>query len=188
MCDGTLESIEEVESGDWVWSRDEATVQEACRQVVGAKVTPDQPVIEVQTESSDGQTEVFGVTAEHPFWVVEQGWVRVSGATWTSSRQTVYNFEVEGFHTYFVGESEAWVHNADCVGLHEGYRPEPGKRTMDGYVEGVVDDVGKEVTILNEAGDEIRRFGSRGKHNTDGPHVHPDYWNLRVCIGVVRFR
>jgi hypothetical protein len=25
---------------------------------------------------------------------------------------TVYNFEVAGTHTYFVGESEAWVHNS----------------------------------------------------------------------------
>ena len=27
---------------------------------------------------------------------------------------TVYNLEVEGFHTYFVGKSRLWVHNIDC--------------------------------------------------------------------------
>ncbi len=26
---------------------------------------------------------------------------------------TVYNFQVEDFHTYFVGENKVWVHNAD---------------------------------------------------------------------------
>ena len=29
-------------------------------------------------------------------------------------RRHVYNFEVEGFHTYYVGEAGVWVHNAGC--------------------------------------------------------------------------
>jgi hypothetical protein len=28
-----------------------------------------------------------------------------------AERQTVYNFKVEGYHTYFVGQVGAWVHN-----------------------------------------------------------------------------
>ncbi|TGM06410.1 polymorphic toxin-type HINT domain-containing protein [Leptospira jelokensis] len=28
--------------------------------------------------------------------------------------ETVYNFEVEEYHTYFVGEVGVWVHNEDC--------------------------------------------------------------------------
>ena len=32
----------------------------------------------------------------------------------TGTRDTVYNFEVEGFHTYHVGELGVWVHNANC--------------------------------------------------------------------------
>lgn len=28
---------------------------------------------------------------------------------------TVYNFQVEDYHTYFVGECEVWVHNAECI-------------------------------------------------------------------------
>ncbi len=42
------------------------------------------------------------------------GWVRVSNGTWVSQAQTVYNFEVEGFHSYFVGEIGVWVHNNSC--------------------------------------------------------------------------
>ena len=26
----------------------------------------------------------------------------------------VYNFQVEGYHTYYVGENGVWVHNANC--------------------------------------------------------------------------
>jgi hypothetical protein len=35
--------------------------------------------------------------------------------------ETVYNFEVEDFHTYFVGESGFWVHNQDCSGGLSGF-------------------------------------------------------------------
>ncbi len=31
--------------------------------------------------------------------------------------ETTYNFEVEGFHTYFVGENSVCVHNAGCGGF-----------------------------------------------------------------------
>lgn len=30
----------------------------------------------------------------------------------------VYNFEVEQFHTYFVGENSIFVHNAACGGMN----------------------------------------------------------------------
>ena len=29
--------------------------------------------------------------------------------------ETVYNFQVEDYHTYIVGECAVWVHNAECV-------------------------------------------------------------------------
>jgi len=31
--------------------------------------------------------------------------------------ETVYNIEVEGFHTYHVGELGIWVHNANCCNV-----------------------------------------------------------------------
>ena len=31
----------------------------------------------------------------------------------------VYNFEVEDFHTYFVGQNNIWVHNAECGGSYK---------------------------------------------------------------------
>lgn len=32
--------------------------------------------------------------------------------------ETVYNFQVEDYHTYFVGECEVWVHNANYNDLN----------------------------------------------------------------------
>lgn len=122
--------IEEVEVGDLILSRDENTGERSFKVAVATYETPDQRIIEIQFESEDGGTETIGATAEHPFWVKARGWVgagdllpgdevftsqggwiKVSGSTWLSKRQTVYNLEIEDYHTYFVGESGAWVHN-----------------------------------------------------------------------------
>ena len=32
---------------------------------------------------------------------------------------TVYNFKVDDYHTYFVGENAVWVHNAECGGSYK---------------------------------------------------------------------
>ena len=33
----------------------------------------------------------------------------------TAESVSVYNFQVEDYHTYFVGECAVWVHNAECI-------------------------------------------------------------------------
>ncbi|MEZ4465656.1 MAG: polymorphic toxin-type HINT domain-containing protein, partial [bacterium] len=123
-------AIEGIEVGDLVLSRNEETGEITYKPVVRTFVTPDSPTIDLTLEDHEGKQTTIGVTPEHPFWVVGQGWVeagdllpgdelftskggwlRVSGSTWASESATVYNFEVEGFHTYFAGEAEAWVHN-----------------------------------------------------------------------------
>ena len=79
----------------------------------------------------DGGEETILTTSEHPFRVPGEGWVPagmlavgdelvvLSGETapleaigFPSEPLTAYNFEVEGFHTYAVGEDAIWVHNA----------------------------------------------------------------------------
>ena len=79
--------------------------------------------------------KVIGTTAEHPFNVKGKGWtpaqelragdeIRLMGKGWTTVEgiadsgqiATVYNLEIEGDHTYFVGCAEwgfsVWAHNA----------------------------------------------------------------------------
>lgn len=70
------------------------------------------------------------MTGEHPVYVEGAGFVparqiesgdrvrtpegalvRVGRSTWAQRTATVYNLEVAGFHTYFVGEARVWVHN-----------------------------------------------------------------------------
>ena len=38
----------------------------------------------------------------------------------TGEMESVYNFEVEGFHTYHIGELGVWVHNDNCAGRLDG--------------------------------------------------------------------
>jgi hypothetical protein len=94
----------------------------------------------LQLEDSDGNIETITATDEHPFYVDGYGWVNAAdlvvgqevdgsdGKHLTVIANddykavdgvVVYNFEVDGDHTYFVAdgqgeESWAWVHNA-CV-------------------------------------------------------------------------
>ncbi len=90
-------------------------------------------MLRLELVDAQGHSEVLGVTGNHPFWVRNRGWtkaedlldgdeifssrggwVKVGSASWFAHSQTVYNLEVDGFHTYFVGASGAWVHNGGC--------------------------------------------------------------------------
>jgi len=121
--------IEDVRVGDLVWSRDEGSGALALRPVLQTFETESAPVLALQLDDGARKEEIV-VTPNHPFWVDQQGWIDASeladvrmlwspsgalvghlGAAW-SARAKVYNFEVAELHTYFVGASHAWVHNA----------------------------------------------------------------------------
>jgi hypothetical protein len=124
--------IETIAPGDLVLARDPETGETAPRRVVRLFITPDREVLDLGLEQDD-HVEHLVVTPEHPFWREGSGFVGVSdlvpgdlvrtaaGVTRVRSLAslpqhiTVYNFEVETAHTYFVGKTAAWVHNA-CTG------------------------------------------------------------------------
>ena len=95
---------------------------------------------EVMVETTDAQGRVqrepIGTTDEHPWRTAAGAWPETKDLTpgtelvsadgdraivitvlKTERIEPTYNFEVEGFHTYFVGESGVWVHNACKVAL-----------------------------------------------------------------------
>lgn len=87
-------------------------------------------------QKENGLPETFEVTNNHPFYVLNTGWVdsgnlkqgmklasyknnafKVKSLTPLDRSPVTYNFEVADFHTFFVGKSEVWVHNqgaCDC--------------------------------------------------------------------------
>ncbi len=125
--------IDQIKKGEKVWSRDPDTGQFGWKTVADTIVHYKKPVLRLQLVDAHGHAEVLGVTGNHPFWVRNRGWtkaedlldrdevfssrggwVKVGSASWFAHSQTVYNLEVDGFHTYFVGASGAWVHNGGC--------------------------------------------------------------------------
>jgi hypothetical protein len=131
--------IESLSVGDVVWSHDDApggaaaarSNELAARNVVRTFVTPDREIVDVSVVGEDGTGEMLHATPQHPFHVAGIGW-RAAGALASgdridtydgrmlevvaeathATRETVYNLEVEGLHTYFVGVHRAWVHNS----------------------------------------------------------------------------
>ena len=103
-------------------------------------------------------------------------------------RQTVYNFEVEGTHTYFVGTGGVWAHNV-CAAREAAkvkYHPRIRARgVQDGVAHNFPYSFDK--TILSSKGISLPRGGTgyavRGSHN--GKDV---VYNIVVKDGVVTHR
>lgn len=132
--DQGLKAIETFTGGELVWSRNDVTLEYGYRPVIATQVTEDQPIFNVVIQDQRGQLETLEMTSEHPFWIKDYGWLKASllksGMTLLNrdneeltvvdqmlipcKQETVYNIEVEGFHTYHVGELGVWVHNACC--------------------------------------------------------------------------
>jgi RHS repeat-associated protein len=54
-----------------------------------------------------------------------------------------------------------------------GYRPRPGERTAEGYIQAQVERAGGELTAIRPSGREVVRVGPAGRHGIQGPHAHP---------------
>jgi hypothetical protein len=135
-----LKNIEEIRVGDVVLSKSDVTGEVSYRQVVNTFIRQADAIYKVtftdgttlettwshpfRVLKSDAKDKEFNI--ENTQWT--QAKDLVSGDVALSAdgaklqivsieiddrAETVYNFEVEDFHTYFVGEVGVWVHNAD---------------------------------------------------------------------------
>ena len=128
MGDSTTKPIEQVKGGDMVLSKNDQTGEIAPKKVTDVSVRAD---IWMRKLSFDNGA-VLETTDEHPLYIKGSGFVKAKEVGIGSSivtragpaakvfaveadvrQATVYNFTVDDFHTYFVGESALWVHNAD---------------------------------------------------------------------------
>ncbi|GHA02626.1 hypothetical protein GCM10008090_10030 [Arenicella chitinivorans] len=129
-----LKPISQVVEGELVASRDVESGEISWKPVVQTFVFDDDRVTYLLTLINvDGLEEKFEVTDNHPFWVQGIGWVdsidlrsgmnipsykggylTVVDITPLGKSPVTYNFEVADFHTYFVGEEQALVHNCSC--------------------------------------------------------------------------
>ena len=121
--------IEDIVTGDEVWSYDEETGTIALKSVTAIMQREVDATVEISLEG-----ETIETTAEHPFYTPE-GWkaaadldkgeqLKNKDGIWTAikdhkflyEKRKVFNFEVECWHTYFVGALAWLVHNAKvCI-------------------------------------------------------------------------
>ncbi|MDV7645040.1 polymorphic toxin-type HINT domain-containing protein, partial [Acinetobacter baumannii] len=126
--------IVEIKEGDLVLARHEETGEIAYKPVKRVFVVPNRRIYLLKTIDSLGQENIIEVSDDHPFWVVDKKWVdsielkegdqlldannqvhKVVSITETDRVETTYNLEIEGYHTYFAGDANIWVHNSDCL-------------------------------------------------------------------------
>jgi hypothetical protein len=139
------------------------------------------------------ESETLGVTSEHPFWVISQGWLEanalrvgdqlltadgaaatVRAVTSMHGRFTVYNLTVPELHAYYVGHLQILVHNGKVCGNKipndelKGPPPERGRAPIG--------EDGKPVELHHRGQkpdsplDEMTRTDHRGEGNFSKNH------------------
>ena len=135
LAGGSTVAIEHVKIGDRVVTTDPATGKQTAHPVTRLYRHENAPLYDVVIDGAK-----VTATPTHPFWVVGRGWVTVDhlrpgdalrqpdGTTVTidavratGRTATVYNFEVQDAHDYYVRAGNHWilVHNK-CGNLPAG--------------------------------------------------------------------
>ena len=121
-------AIEKIKSGDKVISTDPETMETSPKTVLETYIREVTTLVHLTVNGEEIVT-----TVDHPFYVKNQGFIKagelivgdelldVTGnillvenfdVGLTDKPVKVYNFQVEDFHTYYVGENNILVHNA----------------------------------------------------------------------------
>ena len=129
-----VKSIEDIAVGDLVLARDEVTGETAYKPVTALIAGTERQIwavtVEIVAVDGTARRETIGTTDEHPWRLVGGQWretaelapgdelvntiqvrATVVSVTQTHHIESTFNFEVEGFHTYFVGNAGLLVHN-----------------------------------------------------------------------------
>ncbi|RBP48517.1 polymorphic toxin-type HINT domain-containing protein [Arenicella xantha] len=194
-----LKPISEVAEGDLVASRNDETGEMQWKEVTVKFVFDDDRLtysLTIKTES--GEIESYEVTDNHPFNVIGEGWVdsidlkpgmqidSLDGQILTvvsleslNQSPITYNIEVDGFHTYFVGELGAWVHNSCACGLEvTGPRGGRGSDTGEVNTSGqaiIKRDSGGYYSVDPNTGKQTRELSPFPDSGNHGHHSDPKF-------------
>lgn len=117
--------IEKVQIGDLVLAKDTDTGKQAYKPVVNLFSRENAEIYNLGVQGKTVQS-----TGNHPFWVIGKGWVTadelasgdlletqtgdtvvLESVALSDKESRVFNFEVEGYHTYYVSELGLLTHN-----------------------------------------------------------------------------
>ena len=143
LTDKGFKNIEDIQPGDKVYSTSDETGESGYKEVLQVFQKETEVVTHVFYEVNDvdgEKTEIREIetTLNHLFWsegewkaagtlkpgdkltLADGSQVEVTEITYEDRHTTVYNMEVEDYHTYHVGEDGVWVHNTNGCGVTSG--------------------------------------------------------------------
>ncbi|MBO5382959.1 MAG: hypothetical protein J6A30_01530 [Ruminococcus sp.] len=143
-----MAAIETIKVGDLVLSTDPDTLKTEYKPVLETYIRKIDRLVHLIISG-----EEINATADYPFYVQGKGFINagnllvddtlvsVNGEDLSVDDcyieecdfpTTVYNFQVEDYHTYFVSQSAVWVHNADYKSNRSKYMGNtPSKKIKD---------------------------------------------------------
>ena len=159
-----LVAIENIKAGDKVLSQNPETGEISYKKVEVSFVNQANKLAHVTV---NGETIIS--THDHPYYVKNRGFVnacdlwigaelidrkgvihpveQIYRENLSEDSVNVYNFKVEDYHTYFVGNNCIWVHNAECTieftnksGLDEKEFKQQLKTQQDGFGDLTIDE------------------------------------------------
>ena len=200
MAVAGMVAIEKIKSGDKVISTDPETMETSPKTVLETYIREVTTLVHLTVNGEEIVT-----TVDHPFYVKNQGFVKAGelaigdelldpnknillvenfDVELTEEPVKVYNFQVEDFHTYYVGENGVWVHNSSCTPAKK-YLAEVDKETGDRLYKRTLED-GNEYQVRytkGENGDYYARFEDFATHPDFPEAVYPSKKGL-VLTGV----
>ena len=176
-----LKRIEDIVAGDKIMAADPDTFEVAERTVLETYVRQVDKLVHITVNGEEIVT-----TDNHPFYVQGRGFINAGNLLvgdklisvngddliiedyyieFTEEPVSVYNFQVEDFHTYFVGDCAVWVHNKNC-------KPRSPKSDVLDKVE---NSDGSITYTKNVNGKNVDVTYNKEGYPDFSPYSHPDY-------------
>ena len=176
-----LVAIERLKAGDVVISTNPDTLETASKTVLETYVRKVDKLVHLTINGEEIVT-----TDNHPFYVQGRGFINagsllvgdklisVNGEDLFVEKHRVeefdepvdvYNFQVEDYHTYFVGDCAVWVHNKNCKPRSPKSDVVEKGENLDGSITYTKNINGKNVQVTY----------SKEGYPDFSPFSHPDY-------------
>ncbi|MBR0529341.1 MAG: hypothetical protein IJJ76_06180 [Ruminococcus sp.] len=194
-------AIEMIKAGDMVYSAHEETLEYGIKPVVETYIRETSHLVHITVNG-----EEIVSTVDHPYYVKGKGFVKAADLcigfelmdnngntliveqifreTLHDETVKVYNFKVDEYHTYFVGEHGMLVHNSQCPPEMKLKIEKESREALEKWINEQKSKLtGKEKKSFNTASvayDEAtgkRYFGRNGGYKADG------YEKNRVLFG-----
>ena len=189
-----LIAIENIRVGDKVFSQNTETGEQAVKTVVETYVRQVTELVHLRIGGEDITT-----THDHPFFVMGKGFVNagklracdtlldsnqnrltIDDISFETSEEptTVYNFQVEDYHTYFVGKGFVLVHNAGGYERAQKYSAGWSDESLSDTVNKIAPDSEPTTTITGKTIYRNDTTGQQVVFDNDGNYFRIEDTNL----------